>query len=61
MITDDLPVKDLNVKKDFEAWTFWWLSLEHSKFNKGHLYEYYVTYLGVDRHLNRWVPFYFLN
>jgi hypothetical protein len=60
MPTDRLPVKDLNVKKDFEAWTFWWISAEHPRFNDGHKYEYYVNYCGIDRYLNRWVPFYFL-
>ena len=60
MPTDILPVKDLNVKKDFEAWTFWWISPEHARFNDDHKYEYYVHYCGIDRYLNRWVPFYFL-
>ena len=50
----------MNVKKDFEAWTFWWISAEHPRHNDGHKYEYYVNYCGIDRYLNRWVPFYFL-
>ena len=46
--------------EEFGAWLHWWVSPLHPGQNGDHPYEYYVTYVGLNRNQNRWVPHYFL-
>ena len=36
-------------EEEFAAWLHWWVSPQHPILNGEHPYEYYVTYIGLNR------------